>query len=182
MIYHTLFTVCQIPRFQQMVCRDCQILLHSPVNVDAEHVKVHAAIGAAAAASGAIAAFQIRNDRHRIAGLQQPTGVADLGDFARQLMTEHPWIRKERLSSAIGVKISAANPDSLDGDERFSRLWLRLFYFSYVEAVRLLTHDSLHRFPLLYARVGHKPAVHRYRNAGDKARHFLIRQPQQRSQ
>jgi hypothetical protein len=91
--------------------------------VDAQHLQILAAVDAAAPASKAFLAIDIRLHGAVIAGLDIRHTRTDLLDHDAQLMAGNAGIAEKRHFAEVPADVSAANADPMDAHQRLT--WAR---------------------------------------------------------
>ena len=99
-------------------------LAHAAVGVYAQHLKTLAAVRATAATGQAAAAVQVGLDGDVISHLHLVDAIADGDDLGAKLVAENAWIGEEGLATAKSMQVGAADPDTVDTDEGFTRAWI----------------------------------------------------------
>jgi hypothetical protein len=106
--------------FVQEFHRDTQEALHTSVDMYTDQPKMFAAIRSSHSASAALAATHIRFDRAPIARAESSPVLWHFYDLASKFVSQDPWICVYRMPSGKSMKITSADPDSMNSNQGLS--------------------------------------------------------------
>ena len=101
----------------QLARRNDDPLPHAAVGVHAQDPQTFATIRSAAAAGQAVAAVEVRLHCHLVTNLHAINPRTDSENLGAEFVAEDAGIFEERLASAEGMQVGAADADAVDADE-----------------------------------------------------------------
>lgn len=103
----------------ELVNGDVDLGAHASVAMDAEDLKVFAAVGFAFLRCGGGWVVEVGLDGDELAGLEFG-GAVEFDDLGGKLVAEDTGVFEERLTSVEGVDVGAADADGADADAGFA--------------------------------------------------------------
>jgi hypothetical protein len=110
----------------QLIRGKNQIRLHPPILMYPDDPYFLTAIRLSRQTGVASPTIQIGLYTAPVAEFQSIDTLAQFEHFDPQFMSQHPWIRKKRLSSMKGMDICPTDPDSMHPHQRLARSGARL--------------------------------------------------------
>jgi hypothetical protein len=104
----------------ELVGRDDELVPQPALGVDAEDLKLNAAVALAAPAGDAGAAVEVRLDGAAISGLDVHDAGTNFENFDAEFVADEAGIGEEGLAAFEGVDIGTADTDTMDADEGFA--------------------------------------------------------------